>query len=281
MAARKMFKHASVSMATATAKSLNLTSSTAPRTRLIECWRPKNSRCAVDIAVARKEDTANVRDFMMNETRFHEPVIGASKASESDVKILFDGILERSIDSGLSLLMFKANSNELIGIRMTSLVNLPQNRRQLEDFQLLSDYKSVIDRQPSKSRKEQRILALCDQVYPYAEKFVPKGVRQMVRQELVGIMENYRLHSLATRFNHEMYKLAANEGLQFVDVLCTGFASQRVCRKLGMRPKIVIPYDEFTDDHQICFLETVDKSRAAVYMIGDLMSMGYSVHGLK
>jgi hypothetical protein len=53
---------------------------------------------------------------------------------------MFKELIDRSIGSGLSLLMFRDDNNELIGIRMTSIFNRPRNMVKKE-FVLLPDYK--------------------------------------------------------------------------------------------------------------------------------------------
>ncbi|KAI6173998.1 N-acetyltransferase domain-containing protein [Aphelenchoides besseyi] len=149
--------------------------------------------------------------YMEEETRIHEPVISSTKVSH-----LFQGILDRSIDSGLSLLMFN-DENELVGIRMTSIATMPE-KIPSKNFEILSDYKHIIDKEPAKSRKDKRIGALCTVMYEAGVAHIP--------------LKPNETDGLATRFCQELFKLAAGRGINFGEVLCTAKGSQRVCAKI-------------------------------------------------
>lgn len=57
----------------------------------------------------------------------------------NETPLVFKGINERSIDSGLTLLMFKED-DELIGIRMTSVAEMPKEPF-TKEFVILPDYR--------------------------------------------------------------------------------------------------------------------------------------------
>jgi hypothetical protein len=127
---------------------------TQQRVRLVEGWITPKSAIPLNIEIATIEDRPLVLKFMEEETRVQEPAVTSlgnewlsfclglnvffEGAQKGEMSNLFTGLLDRSIDSGYSLLMFR--EDELIGIRMASVANMPKERI-TEEFTLLPDYK--------------------------------------------------------------------------------------------------------------------------------------------
>jgi len=245
------------------------------RVRLVDKWKPPKLDFKVNIEVATEKDADLTYDFMITDSRTSEPMCTSMEIQEAEIPIILKVVNDRSIGSGLTLLMFKDDDKELIGIRMTSVGEIPKDVVKKE-FEILPDYKELIDSQPSKSRKEQRIIALVETMYDYAPQFLPPG--PYFCMELIGIKKQYRMGNLSTAFVKEMYKLAASKGIQYGEVLCTAKASTHVCKKLGMKTVLEMPYSKFLDNGEACFENTPDGSTGAQLMIGNLEEMGYTIN---
>jgi len=243
------------------------------RIRLVEGWHSKRTNTSMTIEVAREEDRPLLLQFMNEQTRLQEPIISSRSAQVGEISTVFHGILDRSVGSGLTLMMFD-ESEDLIGIRMTSLAEKPEQPIEGE-FTLLPDYKDFIDQQPGQARTDQQVSALCEIMYGYGPKFLPVDCQTYFCMELIGIKPKYQLDGLATKFCQKLFKLAVSKGLRYGEVLCTAKASQRVCQKLGMKVKMEVEYNKFLDNGQICFKNTQDGCTSAQLLIGDLKEMGY------
>ncbi|KAI6205880.1 hypothetical protein M3Y94_00842400 [Aphelenchoides besseyi] len=247
------------------------------RQRLAQGWRNKNLASSLYVDVASAADRDIVLRYMEEETRIHEPVISSTNAQASEVSHLFEGILDRSIDSGLSLLMFN-DEHELVGIRMTSTATMPE-KIPSKHFEILPDYKHIIDKEIAKSRKDKQIGALCTVMYEAGVAHIPlKPNETYFCMELIGIKPEYRGDGLAKRFCQELFKLAAGRGINFGEVLCTADATKRICSNFGFKVALEMPYTQFKDGGEVCFKETIDGSKSAQLLIGDLREIGFVVN---
>lgn len=106
------------------------------RIRLVNGWKAPRSGTPLSIEVAREEDRPILHKFLNEQTRLQEPIISSTAAQVNEISNVFQGILDRSVGSGLTLMMFK----ELIGIRMTSIAEMPKEPT-VGESKLLPDYK--------------------------------------------------------------------------------------------------------------------------------------------
>jgi len=242
------------------------------RVRIVEGWITPKSAIPLNIEIATVEDHPLVLKFMEEQTRVQEPAVSALGPQKGEMSNLFTGLLDRAIGSGYSLLMFR--EDELIGIRLASVANMPKERI-TEEFTFLPDYKHVIDRQPSNSRKDQQISALCEIMYAFGPKFIPLGVDQYFCMELINVKPAYQGDGLATKLYQELFKLCASRGLRYGEVICTAKASQRICQKVGMEVKLQVPFDKIKDGGEVFIKNTIDGSTFAQLLIADLKEMGY------
>jgi hypothetical protein len=110
------------------------------RIRIVDKWKPSKFDFLVNIEVATEKDADLTYEFLRDDSRTSEPLCASSNISEEDVGLTFREINKRSIGSGLSLLMLRDDTNELIGIRMTSISERPKDLVKKE-FVFLPDYK--------------------------------------------------------------------------------------------------------------------------------------------
>ncbi|KAI6191215.1 hypothetical protein M3Y97_00204000 [Aphelenchoides bicaudatus] len=249
-----------------------MSTSNGKRVKVAE-WKSPRSGIVFSIEIATEEDRDLLEKFLNEQTRVQEPIIASMGTRVGEMSNVFEGMIDRSVGSGLTLLMFN-EEKDLIGIRMASKCKMPE-KKLTGEFKLLPDYKDLIDRQPGSSRKNQQVSALMEIMYGWAPSFLPDDCEDYFCMELINLMPQYRNEGLATKLYQELFKVAASKGLQFGEVICTAKASQRVCHKLGMRVKLEIDYDKFLDGGQVCVRDTNDGSQFCQLLIADLKEMGY------
>ncbi|KAI6243723.1 hypothetical protein M3Y99_00035600 [Aphelenchoides fujianensis] len=163
------------------------------------------------------------------------------------------------------------DGDELIGIRLTSLHETPAERK--AKFELLPDYKEVIDAQQVATREQKRLHAIIESVYAVAANYLPDDCGPVYfDMEMVSIKRKYRGGNLSMRLYQELFKLAASKGIRYGKVLCTAQASKRVweCARC-----LQVQYAKFLDDGEPCFQNTPDGSEFAQLFVADLQQMGY------
>ncbi|KAI6205881.1 hypothetical protein M3Y94_00842500 [Aphelenchoides besseyi] len=155
------------------------------RVRVVDQWQPPNLDKKISIEIAVPEDEQLTLDYLINDSRVSEPLLTCSQINEEEAPILLKELNDRSVGSGLSLLMF--DGDQLIGIRLTSVHEKPKKLDNYK-FELLPDYKEVIDTKAQSSRAQQRLQTFIEMIGDISPNFIPEDCGpEYFDMEMVGI----------------------------------------------------------------------------------------------
>ncbi|KAI6217995.1 hypothetical protein M3Y99_01736600 [Aphelenchoides fujianensis] len=247
------------------------------RSVLLAGWRPESCDFRVNVELARPDDCALVRDFLLREARPQEFVISSQQSTAEEVGHFFADVARRSTDTPTTALMLREDDGELIGLVAGSVNELPDVREHVPPRPPPSDMKQMIDEAEGHSRKEKRIFALCSYFFQFIPQHVPFPHKWYICGELSSIAMKYQNRHLLLPVTQLMAAYYAASGFLFADTICTAVAMRRVSEQLGFELVHEVPYEQFVDGGERCFGEPADGGKTISLMLGRFDRMGYAV----